>query len=135
VKLAYGDWGLRKGSGCFQVVYSVLTEVYMGFRVFQGVFRVYKDVYRGLQELTESSEFYRKKLRFYFLTFITKRGKGYCKTRALLLHNEAKVITKRGRYYKTRQRLLQNAADISKRVNYCKMRQCTCCVDKRFSDQ
>ena len=39
-----------------------------------------------------------------------------------VLQNEAKVITKRGRYYKTRQRLLQNAAGVTKRGNYTKRR-------------
>ena len=141
--------GLHRVSGCFQGVsgcfqrftgvsgcFRVLTEVYMGFRVFQGVFRVYKDVYRGLQGLTESSEFYRKKTKILLFNLYYKtRQRLLQNAAALLLHNEAKVITKRGRYYKTRQRILQNAADISKRVNYCKMWQCTCCVDKRFSDQ
>ena len=42
---------------------------------------------------------------------ITKRGKGYYKTRQVL-QNGARVITKRGRYYKTGQ-LLQNGASLS----------------------
>ena len=71
-------------------------------------------------------------------TVITKRGSllddhFYYKTgqvslqnaAAFLLQNGARFITKRGRYYKTGQELLRNAAGITKRGNYYKTEQYT----------
>ena len=55
------------------------------------------------------------------LFFITNLGKGYYKSRQLfLLQIQAKVITNLGRYYKSRQRLLQFQAGITNLGNYTK---------------
>ena len=60
-------------------------------------FREFQKVCQGLQNVSERGLGRLKR-------FITKRGKGYNKTRQVL-QNEAMVITKRGRYNKTRQGL------------------------------
>ena len=111
--------GLERSIGAFRVS-----------RVFQGGYRVFQGGYRDLQGLTERfdhfhgvpSIYFETNLRFSFILHcITKRGKGYYKTRQLywmiiLLQNEAKVLTKRvsfgitkrgNGYYKTWQ-VLQN---------------------------
>ena len=86
-----GDSRGSKGfSGCFQRC--------------TGVFRVFQGVSRGSEGFLH---FFVSKT-FLLLTFIAKRGKGYCKTRQLywmilVLENEAKVISKRVDYYKTQQ--------------------------------
>ena len=56
-------------------------------------FREFQKVCQGLQNVSE---------RGLLKRFITKRGKGYNKTQQVL-QNEARVLKKRGRDYKTRQ--------------------------------
>ena len=97
--------GLERSIGAFRVS-----------RVFQGGYRVFQGGYRDLQGLTERFDHFHGVPSIYFETnlglflYFTL----YYKTRQRLLQNAA-GITKRGKgSYKTRQ-VLQNAASITKR--------------------
>ena len=130
--------GVQGVLGCIREIPEVqrgFQGVSRGVQGCTGVFRVFQGVSRGSEGFLHFLS--RKKTKtFLLLTFIAKRGKGYCKTRQLywmilLLENEAKVITKRvnsfiakrGKgYCKTRQVLQNEAKVISKRGRYYKTR-------------
>ena len=85
-------------------------------------------LYETGQRLLQNAAAFREKTMFFaFFCVIRNGAKVITKCGSFfLLQNGAKVITKCGSYfyYKTRQRLLQNAAGITKRgKGYYKMRQ------------
>ena len=85
--------GVQRCSGCFRV----LTELHRGlYFFFQKNFFTFNLYYKTRQRLLQNAA------ALLDDPCIAKRGKGYYKTRQIL-KNEAKVIAKRGRYYKTRQ--------------------------------
>ena len=98
-------------------------------------FRLFAEDFDQFQWLSKIS--FEKKRFFLISHCITKRGKGYYKTRQLywmiiLLQNEAKVLTKQvslgitkraNGYYKTRQVLQNEAKVLTKRGRYYKTQQ------------